>query len=108
MRHEFRYKNSRRSEAAETYARRRANMALDRFVERIEVVSLKFEDLNGPKGGVDKRCTIEVKGRLLPRIASAHADNYYVATDRAFHKLERGLARACGRELRQRGAPAGG
>lgn len=98
MRHEFRYKNSHRSEAAETYARKRAKLALDRFVERIDVLSVKFEDLNGPKGGVDKRCTVEVRGRVLPRIASAQADNYLVAADRAFHKLERSLARACERE----------
>jgi ribosome-associated translation inhibitor RaiA len=104
MRHEIRYKNSHRSEAAEIYARKRVNLALDRFVERIDVLSIKFEDLNGPKGGVDKRCTIEARGRLLPRIASAHAENYFVAADRAFQKLERSLARACERESHHAGA----
>jgi putative sigma-54 modulation protein len=105
MRQEFRYKNSQRSAAAETYARRRADLALDRFVERIDVLAVKFEDLNGPKGGVDKRCTIEVRGRLLRRIASAQAESYFVATDRAFHKLERSLVRTCERELHRATAP---
>ncbi len=93
MRHEFHWKNSHRSRAAEVYARRRADLALDRFVERIDVLLLKFEDLNGPKGGTDKRCTIQVIGRFTPRIASASADNYFAAAARAFDKIERSLAR---------------
>jgi ribosome-associated translation inhibitor RaiA len=99
MRHEFHWKNSSRSKAAEAYARRRANLALDRFIERIDVLLLKFEDLNGPKGGIDKRCTIEVKGRFAPRIASASAPNYFAATARAFDKIERSLARIRSRQV---------
>jgi len=42
---------------------------------------------------------------LLPRIASAHAENYFVAADRAFQKLERSLARACEREAHRAATP---
>jgi ribosome-associated translation inhibitor RaiA len=94
MRREFRWKNSHRSIATEAYASRRSELALDRFVGDIEVLSHKYEDLNGPKGGVDKRCTIEARGRFQPQIASARAESFSAATDLALHKLERSIVRA--------------
>ncbi len=100
MQYDIHWKNSVRSKAAEVYARKRANLTLDRFAERIRALSLRFEDLNGPKGGVDKRCTVEAVGQFGPLIASAKAKNYYAAAARAFGKLERGVARALDRESR--------
>jgi ribosome-associated translation inhibitor RaiA len=94
MRREFRWKNSPRSIATEAYASRRSELALDRFANDIEVLSHKFEDLNGPKGGVDKRCTVEARGRFQPQIATAQADSYSAAADLALHKLERSIVRA--------------
>src|SRR5512142_370667 len=94
MRREFRWKNSPRSIATEAYASRRGELALDRFASEIEVLTHKFEDLNGPKGGVDKRCTLEARGRFRSRIASAQAPSYREAADLALDKLERGIIRA--------------
>jgi ribosome-associated translation inhibitor RaiA len=99
MRREFRWKNSPRSIATEAYASRRGELALDRFSGEIEALLHKFEDLNGPKGGVDKRCTIEAKGRFRSRIASAQASSYTEAADLALHKLERSIVRARERQL---------
>lgn len=42
--------------------------ALARFVSRIRRISVSFWDINGPRGGVDKRCRIDVamtNGQLL-------------------------------------------
>ncbi len=93
MRREFRWKNSPRSVATEAYASRRGELALDRFAVEIDVLAHRFEDLNGPKGGVDKRCTIEARGRFRSRIAAAVAPSYTEAADLALHKLERSIAR---------------
>lgn len=94
MRREFRWKNSPRSVATEAYASRRSELALDRFAGEIDVLTHKFEDLNGPKGGVDKRCTVEARGRFQSRIASAQAPSFTEAADLALEKLGRSIVRA--------------
>lgn len=99
MLYNIHWKNDIRSEATEVHARKRANSMLDRFAEKIRAVSLKFEDLNGPKGGIDKRCTVEIVGQFAPLIASANATNYFIASNRAIGKLKRGVVRALERQL---------
>ena len=99
MLYNIHWKNDIRSEATEVHARKQANSMLDRFAERIRAVSLKFEDLNGPKGGVDKRCTVEIVGQFAPLFASANATNYFIASNRAIGKLKRGVVRALERQL---------
>ena len=42
-------------------ARRRLLFALARFDSKLDEVTLTVHDLNGPKGGVDKRCQLRVK-----------------------------------------------
>jgi hypothetical protein len=39
---------------------RSVRAALDRFERRIKTVTIGLTDLNGPRGGVDKRCRVEV------------------------------------------------
>ncbi len=49
------------SRARETITRR-VEAALRRLASRVKVVEIRVEDLNGPgKGGVDKRCRVEVQ-----------------------------------------------
>jgi ribosome-associated translation inhibitor RaiA len=99
MQFDIHWKNSHPSKAAEVHAHRRANLTLDRFESRIRTMSVHFEDINGPKGGVDKRCTVEASGSFAHRIASANADTYFAAADRAMSKLERGVSRALERQI---------
>jgi putative sigma-54 modulation protein len=47
--------------ALAAYAERRLLFALGRFGGRIGRVNLRLEDTNGPRGGVDKRCHIELR-----------------------------------------------
>ncbi len=95
---DIRWIRARRSKNIEVHARRRAGFALDRFAERIRNVSLRFEDVNGPRGGVDKRCTVEAVGQFAPAVASANAENYFVAANRALKTLERMVVRAVDRQ----------
>jgi hypothetical protein len=53
------------SEELETHIERRLRFALGRFDGRIGRVMVRISDVNGPRGGVDKRCRIEVS--LIPR-----------------------------------------
>ena len=105
MLYNIHWKNDIRSEATELHARKRVNLMLERFAERIRTVSLKFEDLNGPKGGVDKRCTVEIAGDFVPVVASANATNYFAAISRAIGKIKRGVVRALERQTYLRSSP---
>jgi putative sigma-54 modulation protein len=95
---DIRWKRAQKSKAIEDHARRRAGFALDRFAERIRHVSLRFEDLNGPRGGVDKRCTVEAQGQFAPVVVSADAESYFQGVSRALKALERALARSVERQ----------
>lgn len=54
---------------------RRVHFALDAFGEHIGTVEVQLEDLNGPRGGVDKRCVITAAvqkvGTLVVRVSAA-------------------------------------
>ena len=82
-----------------SHVERRASFALDRFAERVTSVTARFEDTNGPRGGVDKTCRVEValRGARTVRASDSHAD-LYVAIDGALHRAARGVSRALHRE----------
>lgn len=61
-------------------------------------VIVRLSDINGPRGGVDKRCFIEVRLKHAPAlvIEDTEADLYLAidrATERAGRAMERSLAR---------------
>lgn len=78
---------------------RRLGFALDRQEERIARVRVVLEDVNGPRGGPDKRCAVELALRGTGRVrASAVSGDAYAAIDEAAHRVERSLTRAVQRE----------
>ncbi|HET8712158.1 MAG TPA: HPF/RaiA family ribosome-associated protein [Gemmatimonadales bacterium] len=50
------------SDGVREYVTRRLGLALDRFDHRIDRVQVRLEDVNGPRGGEDKRCRVQVSG----------------------------------------------
>lgn len=94
---DIRWKRARRSRTIEEHARRRLGFALDRFAERIRNVSLRFEDINGPRGGLDKRCIAMAEGQFDPTVAVASGENFFVAANRALKTLERNVVRSVAR-----------
>lgn len=60
------------------YARRKVHQRLRRFSGRIRAVDARFSDVNGPRGGRDKRCliTVHVPGRAPLNIEELHQDFY--------------------------------
>jgi len=87
------------SGALRDYAVRRLDFALNRIRHNIRAVTLHISDINGPKGGIDKRCLIKLSVPGLPDIVITEtAHNINAAIDRAIHRaayaVQRLLSRA--------------
>jgi putative sigma-54 modulation protein len=81
------------------HVERRLAFALDRYDERIARIRVVLGDVNGPKGGEDKSCRVEVRLRdARAARASAMDRDLYVAVDAAAHRVARGVGRALRRE----------
>jgi ribosome-associated translation inhibitor RaiA len=78
--------------------------------ERAEI-AVRLSDVNGPRGGLDKRCSIQfTDARRLTLSVEERARSYYGAIDAAAAKLGRALVKALerstprARRARSRGA----
>jgi len=95
MKIQMRGKDIKLDESAQDYIERRIDYSLGRFSRRISGVTVQVLDLNGPRGGEDKSCRIEVQlrpsGRVFVKDADAHLS---AAVDRAVDRLARAVARA--------------
>ena len=81
---------------------RRVRFAFRRLNALVPRADIKLDDINGPRGGADKRCQIQIP---LPRhngvvIEETDAD-LYVAIDRAASRAGNTLARQLARRHRQ-------
>jgi hypothetical protein len=69
---------------AQTRARAKLGRALASMAPRIERLTVRFEDVNGPRGGADTRCRIKAVVAGAPSVVIEHAG----------HDAEESLARA--------------
>jgi ribosome-associated translation inhibitor RaiA len=82
---------------------------LDKFHSEVERLSVRLEDVNGPRGGVDKVCRAKVTVKGLPPVvverrhqsARAAVDGTLDATERAVRKIV-GRRRTTPRRARSR------
>jgi ribosomal subunit interface protein len=94
MRIEVRAQGFSLTDALSTYTERAIDKALGRFYERLTQVSAKLVDENGPRGGVDKRCQLEVVvARQEPLLVEAQHADLYAAIDVAADRASRLVAR---------------
>jgi putative sigma-54 modulation protein len=93
------------NEAVEAYIERRLLFSLGRFSPRIDRVTVQVLDLNGPRGGQDKSCRVEVHMRPSGRVFVKDVDtSLHVAVDRAVDRLARAVGRAIERARTGRAA----
>lgn len=83
------------------YVSHRLGFALGRTGRDLLAVSVRLEDVNGPRGGSDKRCSIElaIPGRPSVFVRALHR-SIHAAIDIAAHRAEQALARATARGRR--------
>jgi ribosome-associated translation inhibitor RaiA len=77
------------------HVRRKLARRLGKFAASIQRVSLRAEDVNGPRGGVDRVCRIKVVLRGLPSVILEKRDaTLNAAVDLALQGSERAVRRA--------------
>lgn len=82
------------ADALREYAERRLSFALRRFARRIQHVTVRLVDVNGPRRGVDSRCSIAanlVDGRRI--FVEASAAWPFAAITQAAHRLNESIRR---------------
>lgn len=92
------------TDALRTHVERRLRFALGSTSSRMRIVRVRLADENGPRGGVDKRCTIEarIEGAAPVFIRQQDAD-LYVAIDRAADRAGRAVLRRLEKQIDERG-----
>jgi putative sigma-54 modulation protein len=93
-------------DALREHIERRLQFALGRFSERIEQLTVRLFDINGPRGGVDVRCRLDVAlvggGNL---VAEGRGDNPFALSSRVVRRGRRLVRRALERRRQRRLAP---
>lgn len=85
------------------YLRQKLAARLMRFGARVERASARIEDVNGPRGGIDKRCRIKV---VLSGLPSVTVEEYQAVVRAAIDGALRRIATAVQRAVERRQGPA--
>ncbi|AMO38806.1 MULTISPECIES: HPF/RaiA family ribosome-associated protein [Thauera] len=83
------------------YVSRRMSFAIGRFRDHIQWARVKVADVNGPRGGSDKRCVVQLRLRNLPDVVFAITQlDVRAAVDQAADRVARVLAQRVRRSQR--------
>lgn len=98
------------SEAELSYILARIGGIVDRVLCAPADIEVRLSDINGPRGGVDKQCSIQLScARNITLSIEERAKTYYGAIDAAASRLRRALMRSIERATpRSRRARSGG
>ena len=78
------------TDALRSHAERRLRFALTCCDDHIQRVVMRLSDINGPRGGADKRCHLQVVLAGLPDVVVEDTEaDLYVAIDRATDRAGR-------------------
>ncbi len=81
------------------HAERHLRFALDWARHELGRVVVRFSDINGPRGGNDKRCQVRIPlPRMRDVVVEDTAADLYVAMDRAIERAARTLERRLSRQ----------
>lgn len=82
------------------FAERRINFALD-HLQKVRRISISIDDVNGPKGGVDKHCRIVAEvGTSSVVVLDETQPDWQSALARAIHRLDRNATQQSHRRSR--------
>ena len=91
------------TEGLRVHVERRIRFAFDWAGLVVNKVAVRLSDLNGPRGGEDKRCVIQVAVSGAPDVVIEDTQSdLYVAIDRAADRAGRSLARKVERQRKRR------
>ena len=103
MKIEVRFRGLDASDSLREHAMRQVHSHLSRFGQDLAGVMVRIADLNGPKGGIDKRCQITVRG---PRVGESSleelSDDGYAAVSAAVERMARAVGRGLERARDER------
>lgn len=108
MRIHVRSKQIKVDENLRAHIERRLEFSLGRFSPRILRATVQLTDVNGPRGGEDKLCRIEVRMQPTGTVfVEDRCADLVAAVDRSAERIGRSVARALEREraLGQRTRP---
>lgn len=89
------------------YAQRRLLFALSYCSGHVNRVVIRLSDINGPRGGADKRCHIQVVLAGIPDVVVEDTEvNLYDAIDRAIDRVRRTVNRKVDRQFTLSRQPA--
>lgn len=95
------------TEGLRNHCERRLRLTLGSASSRVRSVLIQLADENGPRGGIDKRCTIRATLRNAPLVIIVQDEaDLYVAIDRAFDRVARATYRKLERTWSIRRAPS--
>ena len=87
------------TDALRSHAERRLRVALTCCDDHIQRVVMRLSDINGPRGGEDKRCHLQVVLTGLPDVVVEDTEaNLYIAIDRATDRARRTVVRRLARQ----------
>ncbi len=87
-------KGIRASESLREYITERLNAVLVRAQNSLPDITIRLTDLNGSRGGIDKRCLIHVKlPGIPPIVVTGLAADITSAIDMATHRVSKAVGR---------------
>ncbi|MFA6040648.1 MAG: HPF/RaiA family ribosome-associated protein [Methylophilus sp.] len=87
------------TESIRQYTERRLQYGVSFANDNIQRVTVNLSDINGPRGGEDKRCQILITMPHMPSVVIEDTEsNLYVAIDRAVERASRALTRQLGKK----------
>lgn len=103
MKIEIRFRSLPASDELREHAVRRLRLDLRHFGAEVSGAMVRIADVNGPRGGVDKRCQVTVSGRQIgsPTVEEHHEDAFAavgLAVGRAARAVGKVLERARDRQ----------
>ena len=91
------------SDPLKAYTARRLRFSLGPFVTQLDDVEVRLGDVNGPRGGIDKRCAIKVMLRRFGVVfARAAGTDVYSTVDRATTRIRSAVSRTLSRRRARR------